>query len=608
MMESFKAVDRAYELFNETKYPEAATLYEELIELEPDVKLHYWYLGLCLALQGQIEEAQITWWITIEENESSKNEFVEFLRKTAREFGLDFKRYDIAVSILETGFGLELVDIHLLTDLARFYSLSSRHYECIEVSKQYRGLVQDLPNQIFANHLILHSLLILGNQWQDAFALADSQIELIKSLIQKQPNNLTSTDINRLFIATFFLPYIKDNPSRNRILQNELAKLCQGNLQSLSTQKNIKKSIEKKPLKIGYLSHCLRKHSVGWLSRWLFKHHDHEKFNIYGYFIFDQQNTDSVREFIAEYCDISYKFGHDVAAISRQIIEDEIDILVDLDSITLDISCQIMALKSAPIQVTWLGFDASGIPAIDYFIADPYVLPENAQDYYSEKIWRLPNTYIAVDSFEVLFPTIHRNQFNIPADAVVYLSSQTGYKRHPDTVRLQIQIVKSVPNSYLLIKGLSDQEGIQDFFTEIANSEGISSDRLIFLPLVNSEAEHRANLDIADVILDTYPYNGATTTMEALWMCIPVVTRVGEQFAARNSYTMMINAGITEGIAWSEQEYLDWGIKLGIDENLRKQIFWKLKESRKTSPLWNAEQFTRDMESAYTQMWQTYNE
>ena len=121
--------------------------------------------------------------------------------------------------------------------------------------------------------------------------------------------------------------------------------------------------------------------------------------------------------------------------------------------------------------------------------------------------------------------------------------------------------------------------------------------------MAETEAEHRANLDIADVVLDTYPYNRATTTMETLWMC---VTKAGQQFATRNSYTMMMNAGITEGIAWNDQEYIDWGIRLGTEENLRKQVFWKLKESRKTSPLCNAKQFTRDMENAYKQMLEIY--
>jgi len=131
---------------------------------------------------------------------------------------------------------------------------------------------------------------------------------------------------------------------------------------------------------------------------------------------------------------------------------------------------------------------------------------------------------------------------------------------------------------------------------------------LRFLPTVPSEAVHRANLGIADVVLDTYPYNGATTTLETLWMCIPLVTRVGEQFAARNSYTMMMNAGITEGIAWTDEEYVEWGVRLGKDAALRQQISWKLRQSRQTAPLWNAKQFTQEMEKAYEQMWSKYLE
>jgi predicted O-linked N-acetylglucosamine transferase (SPINDLY family) len=91
-------------------------------------------------------------------------------------------------------------------------------------------------------------------------------------------------------------------------------------------------------------------------------------------------------------------------------------------------------------------------------------------------------------------------------------------------------------------------------------------------------------------------------------MCIPMVTRVGQQFAARNSYTMMINAGITEGIAWNDEEYVEWGIRLGKDESLREQIYWKLRQSRQTAPLWNGKRFTREMEKAYEGMWQRYIE
>lgn len=104
-------------------------------------------------------------------------------------------------------------------------------------------------------------------------------------------------------------------------------------------------------------------------------------------------------------------------------------------------------------------------------------------------------------------------------------------------------------------------------------------------------------------MLDTFPYNGATTTLETLWMGIPLVTRMGEQFAARNSYTMLKNVGVEEGIAWTDEEYVEWGIRLGTDAVLRQQVREKLRQSRQTSPLWNAAQFTREMERAYEQMW-----
>ena len=143
-------------------------------------------------------------------------------------------------------------------------------------------------------------------------------------------------------------------------------------------------------------------------------------------------------------------------------------------------------------------------------------------------------------------------------------------------------------------------------FSQLAEEEGVDLERLKFLPRDPNEYTHRANLQIADIALDTYPYNGATTTLEILWMGIPLVTRVGEQFAARNSYTFLRNVGVEEGIAWTEEEYLDWGIRLGKDKALREEVAWKLKKSKQTAPLWNGKQFALEMEQAYQQMWSNY--
>jgi len=345
---------------------------------------------------------------------------------------------------------------------------------------------------------------------------------------------------------------------------------------------------------------------VGWLSRWLFQHHDREQFELYGYFWNYQCGNDTLQDWFVEQVEHAHKLGRDGLAIAEQIYQDDIDILIDLDSITADVCSEVMALKPAPIQATWLGWDASGLPAIDYFIADPYVLSDAADAHYAEKIWRLPQTYLAVDGFEVGVPTLRREDLGIPTDAVIYLSGQSASKRHPETVRSQLRIIAAVPNSYFLIKGITDDKAIQTYFSEVAEAESVSRDRLRFLPEVPAEAVHRANLAIADVVLDTYPYNGATTTMETLWMGIPLVTRVGEQFASRNSYTMMVNAGIEEGIAWTNEEYIEWGIRFGNDPALRQQVAWKLGRSRQTAPLWNAKQFTREMEKAYKKMWANY--
>ncbi|MEG4011882.1 MULTISPECIES: O-linked N-acetylglucosamine transferase, SPINDLY family protein [unclassified Microcoleus] len=506
----------------------------------------------------------------------------------------------------------------LLHHLAACYQNARQYEKGIELAKLCYSLSEELPDQVYANYKILRGLMGAVGYWEEVCSVMKSHQSQLQSLIDQQATSLIQTRVQSLLTTTFFFPYFQDRAKNNRQLQNQVAKLCQTNIEIYARedverfrQGNLARrnlGATAKPLKIGYLSHCLGRHSVGWLVRWLFQYHDRDRFQLYTYFMAYRKKPiyDWLEEFYVEQSDQAHKGSFFPGEMAEQIYQDEIDILIDLDSITLDLTGEVMALKPAPIQVTWLGWDASGLPAIDYFIADPYVLPESAEDYYSEKIWRLPQTYIAVDGFEVEVPTLRRDHLNIPSDAVIYLSSQVGYKRHPDTARLQIKILAEVPNSYFLIKGGADRKAIERFFTQLAEEEGVEGDRLRFLSQDPSEAFHRANLGIADIVLDTYPYNGATTTLETLWMGIPLVTRVGEQFAARNSYTMMMNVGVTEGIAWTDEEYVEWGVRLGKDSTLRQQIAWRLRQSRQTSPLWNAKQFTREMENAYEQMWHKY--
>ncbi len=545
-------------------------------------------------------------------------DFYSVMLPAAIKAGHLLQRPRIAISILELCLQVDASNPETFIHLATFYQNVLDYAKGLEMAKRCYSLVETLAEKVYANHLRLRGLMGAVGYWEEACSVLQLQESLLLDLIGQAPQELPQATVARILTSAYFFPYFRDQPQQNRLIQNQISRLCQSYLMGGATEqveryyqrylgcKGIVTGARSRLLKIGYISHCLKSHSVGWLARWIFQHHDRDRFQIHAYMVGYGEVGDSLQEWYINHVDKNHKLGANNQEIAEQIYEDAIDILIDLDSLTLDATCEVMALKPAPVQVTWLGWDASGLPAIDYFIADPYVLPDSAQDYYREKIWRLPQTYIAVDGFEVGVPNLRRDRLDIPSEAVIYYSGQSGYKRYPDTARLQMKILKEVPNSYFLIKGGGEEESMKKFFTQLAEEEGVDAGCLRFLPKDPSEAIHRANLGIADVVLDTYPYNGATTTLETLWMGVPLVTRVGQQFAARNSYTMMVNAGVTEGIAWTDEEYVEWGIRLGKDPALRQQISWRLLQGRQTSPLWNGKQFTREMENAYEQMWDQY--
>jgi predicted O-linked N-acetylglucosamine transferase (SPINDLY family) len=523
---------------------------------------------------------------------------------------------NLAIALLDLCLELEPNNTYVLVQMAEMTLLGSFYETTAGVAQRILDADPDPENQAIGSYYLFKAHLNIGSNHTNVRKTANTYRQSLENLI-KLNTSIGYSAARSLFLATHLFNYWDDNPPVYRVLQNQILALCEQacsdywqensstyqNRQSVECNRNTQMP---KKIRIGYICSCFYKHSVGWLARSLMKHHDMRKFDIYIYAINTPGNPHPVKDFYANVTP-NYR-GHtgDSNSVYNLVSQDEIDILVDLDSITRDTTCTVMAMKPAPIQVTWLGWDAIGMSSIDYYIADPYVLPENAQDYYTEKIWRLPHSYISVDGFEIGVPTLRRSDLGISDDAVIFLNPQRGFKLHPETTKLQLEIVKQTPNSYFLVKGDSGQNGIQNLFQVLAEEVGLSVDRLRFLPYASSEEVHRANLMIADVVLDTFPFNGATTTMETLWMERPLVTLVGQQFAARNSYTMMMNAGITEGISWTPEEYVAWGIRLGTEPELRQQVAWKLRQSKQSAPLWNGKAFARQMEAAYTAMYQKY--
>jgi len=522
--------------------------------------------------------------------------------------------FGAAIAIVETLRKFSPDQPTILARLADFYQKVGRHADSLEAARRYREISESLPARIYSTNVLLKCLMMAGGFWDEVYQLMDDYEKLLQELVYTQDFYLEEASYS-LFNSALVFAYLRNDLARNRQLQEGLVKRCHQDFNRYVAettkqggyhfQHRTFTPAKDRPLKVGYVSAFLKRHSVGWLARWVFQHHDREKIQIHAYLINLSENDPHTRIWYGNQAHKTHYLGIDCLEIGDCIHSDDLDILVDLDSLTLDTTSQVLSLKPAPVQVTWLGWDASGLPSVDYFIADPYVLPDNAQAHYTETLWRMPQTYLAVDGFEVHPPDLRRDHLGIPGDAVVFYSGQKGHKRHPDTVRLQLRILHEVPGSYFLIKG-TEEEILRPFFEQVASEEGVSMDRLRFLPNTTYEEIHRANLALSDVVLDTYPYNGATTTLETLWMGIPLVTRVGEQFVSRNSYTMLMNVGVTEGIAWSAEEYVEWGIRLGRDEALRQRVAWKLRQSRHTSPLWNAKLFTQQLEDAYSQMWQRF--
>jgi predicted O-linked N-acetylglucosamine transferase (SPINDLY family) len=542
----------------------------------------------------------------------------------------DQKKYGQSILLMEGCLFAHPQDFDELYNLSQAYNSHGNYQKSIDLGRQsFQASANGSLLQKIKSGYSLIATLVKASQVKEFYSFIEEYRPLIYQLISepsvedseeaKSQHYRTYNEIAAA-VTLFFFPYIEDEPIKTRHYLNLASKITRDSFYFLkNTDKSnppdelhqytpdlLSDSIEKKAdvIRIGYIASTLSTHSVGWLCRWLWQYCDRDKFQVFTYCLEPAKSDAFNNRWFRDKSDIIYYLPCNVEKIVTQIKHDQLDILVDLDSLTIPTIYAVMSRRLAPVQITWLGWDASGAPEVDYFIADPYVLPDNAQDYYAEKIWRLPHTYVAVDGFEVGTPTIRRETLNIPPTAVVYYSAQVGYKIHPDTVRLQFQVLHQVPDSFLLIKARTDNAAVSDFYREIADEIGLDFSRLRFLDKDPDEITHRANLQIADVMLDSFPYNGATTTLETLWLGIPLVTRVGQQFAARNSYTFMVNAGITEGIAWSAAEYLEWGIRLGTDAELRQQIAGKLLDARSKAPLWNARQFTKEMEVAYGRMWE----
>jgi len=359
-------------------------------------------------------------------------------------------------------------------------------------------------------------------------------------------------------------------------------------------------------IKIAYFSADFRKHPVAQLIVELFERHDRTRFELYGFSLRDPENEDDLRLRIKDSFDHFYevenKTDQEIAALAREL---EIDIAVDLGGHTQYAQTGIFACRAAPIQVNYLGYPGTmGAPYMDYIVADPILIPQQSQEFYVEKIAYLPDTYQPNDrKRQIASKQFTKSELGLPEQGFVFCCFNNNFKINPQVFDCWATILKQVPGSVLWL--LEDNALAKDNLQKEALARGIAPERLVFAGRLET-SEHLARHALADLFLDTFPYNAHTTASDALWAGLPVLTVIGQSFAARVAASLLNAMDLPELITQNQQEYEALAVEQATHPEKLAQIKQKIQDHRLTKPLFDTPRYTQNIEAAYTQMYERY--
>ena len=358
-------------------------------------------------------------------------------------------------------------------------------------------------------------------------------------------------------------------------------------------------------LRIGYLSADFCRHATALLMAEVFECHDKSSFEIFAYSHGPEDRSElsvRLRRAFHEFVDLREMTDTEAA---KRIKSDRIDILVELKGYTKGARTGIAAQRPAPLQVSFVGFPGTmGASFIDYVIADPFVLPMSQQPFYTENIVHLPHCYQPNDSKRLISniaPT--RAGCGLPDQGFVFCSFNNTYKITPEFFGIWMRLLTAIQGSVLWL--LETNVLVKDNLRAEAVKRGVDPNRLIFAPRQPSP-EHLARHRLADLFLDTLPYNAHTTASDALWAGLPVLTCSGDTFAGRVAGSLLHAVGLPELITFSLDAYEAMGLRLARDPALLETLRHRLLGNRLTAPLFDSARYTRDFEATLTQMWETW--
>lgn len=500
-------------------------------------------------------------------------------------------RIDAAVELLEQS--LKIRPQYRASRFLLSYTLMETGH--IERSEQHaRWLIDTQPDDPVG-----HGLRAFGLTQQ---ARIDEALVAFRACIERQPDN--SVAWSNLLFASLYSDTM--SPPEVTALHIEGSAAIAKTLKAKQTSEALPvigntEHRTTRRLRIGYLSADLRKHPVGYFLRWLLEYHDSKRLDVFCYNTSSTQDdlTKILRQDCPNWQDVS---SLDDWQLTKRIRSDRIDLLIDLSGHSSGNRCGVIIRRAAPVQASYLGYPAtSGLSEMDFIIADHHLCPPEYDHLYTERVARLERCFLCFyphDDAPLVAPALcEKNGF------VTFGSFNNLPKISPSTISLWSQLLKRVPDSRLVIKALSlIDSGTRRLFHQHFADQGIDCSRVDLLPPTVPLAEYLDEYRRIDIGLDPIPYNGGTTTCEALWMGVPVITLPRLSFCGRMGHSILSTLGYDQWIAQSQDEYVSIAAQLAAQPQLIAEHRRTIRLRMLDSPLCDGRQFTLDFENLCRRM------
>jgi predicted O-linked N-acetylglucosamine transferase (SPINDLY family) len=529
-----------------SKPAEAVAVYREAIAIKADFVQAHLNLGHQLEQLGQLEEALACWRKVIELQAAVANPEQE-------------------------------LTLHALNNLARSLEVAKRYDESEAYMVQSLTLNPDQPK------VIQHYVHIRQKQCEWPVYQPVGQVTQHQLLVGTSPLALLGTS---------------DDPALQLLAAKTFA-----HERITPASGTLPKRAPRQPgerIRVGYLSSDFKMHAVGLLTVELLELHDRERFEVYG---FDWTTDDGspMRRRLLKAMDKHVPIGHLDDKTAAQVIHaHEIDVLIDLHGLTSGARPGILGFRPAPVQATYLGLPATcGVPGVDWVICDRYTVPDTLAPYMTEKPLYMPRCYQVSDRQREVAPTPSRATYSLPEDRFVFCSFNNNHKFSEPLFKRWMSILNHVPDSVLWL--LADNRWAQENMLRTAEACGVARERLIFAPRV-APAEYLARLQLADLFLDTFPYNAGTTASDCLWMGTPILTCSGNTFISRMAGSLLTAVGLPDLITHSLDEYEQRAIQLGNNTGRVASHKRYLAEHSRASSLFDVPGLVKDLESALEQV------